>query len=114
MQDFKLKMTNLLKRFSEGTYLFLFLLCQNIVLTDNQETDGIITASSHKSFYNLETLVENKANKHSRSKRSVDFTPDEIETLITLHQEYRRDVSPPATNMEYMVCILACIIEIRF
>ena len=91
---------------SKGTYLILFLLCQSVVITYNKETDGIVTASSHKSFYGLETLVENKARKHSRSKRSVVFTPDEIERLITLHQDYRRDVSPSATNMEYMVCII--------
>ena len=91
----------------------IVLLCISCAAPLNQDGNVIFTAKSHKSFYNLEMLVRREtedvdrqqtANVHSRRKRSVVFTMDEIDTLLSLHQEYRRDVNPEAANMEYMVC----------
>ncbi|XP_072024310.1 peptidase inhibitor 15-like isoform X2 [Amphiura filiformis] len=88
----------------EIVFISIFLLCDRVLASSNQDTDGIVTAISHKSFYNLETLAKKLDHdmEHSRKKRSVVFTPEEIEIMLSLHQEYRRDVFPEAANMEYM------------
>ncbi|XP_071958239.1 GLIPR1-like protein 1 [Antedon mediterranea] len=54
----------------------------------------------------LEPSIIGKMN-HERRRRNTgdytDFTPEEIEGIVDLHNQYRRNVSPgPASDMQYM------------
>ena len=90
--------------------MFLVLCCRCVVLCYKDFDAEITTATSHKSFFNLETLIQTNSQQDNyphlrRTKRSVVFTPEEIDSMISLHQKYRGNISPEAANMEYMVCI---------
>lgn len=65
----------------------------------------------HAPWYKNSFLPVEDGLTKSREKRAtlgtpLPFSPEEETNLVNLHNNYRRLVSPPASNMDYMVSII--------